>query len=236
VALPGLQPFLYIQGSNLSGGAFRTLDLSNPTAPAEVTAPPRRAQYAHDASSFVLRGARAAQCAAGHDPCEVYVDFNENTVDLWDTTDKAAPVQLSSTPYPGSGYTHSGWPTQDTLFLFIQDELDESSFGVNTQLRTLDISQLSAPFVSNIWTGPTAAIDHNGYVKGGAYYMSNYRRGLTILDIADPNDPQERAFFDTYPGNDNAFFNGAWGVYPYLPSGTIVVSDIERGLFVLREQ
>ncbi|MDQ3249980.1 MAG: SpaA isopeptide-forming pilin-related protein, partial [Chloroflexota bacterium] len=30
-------------------------------------------------------------------------------------------------------------------------------------------------------------------------------------------------------------FNGAWGVYPFLPSGTILVSDIEGGLFILRE-
>jgi choice-of-anchor B domain-containing protein len=115
-----------------------------------VIAPSRGQQYAHDATSFVLRGERAAQCAAGHDPCEVYVDYNENTVDLWDTTDKAAPVRLSSTPYPGSGYTHSGWPTRDNMFLFVQDELDEIDFGVNTQLRTMDISDLRAPFISHI--------------------------------------------------------------------------------------
>jgi len=236
VALPGLKPYLYIEGSNLNGGAFRTLDVSNPIVPVEVIKPARGQQYAHDATSFVLQGARAAQCSAGHDPCEVYVDYNENTVDLWDTTDKANPVRLSSTPYPGSGYTHSGWPTKDNMFLFVQDELDEINFGVNTQLRTLDISDLSAPFISNIWTGPTQAIDHNGYVKGSRFYFANYRRGVTILDIANPNDPQEIAFFDSYPGSDSAFFNGPWGVYPFLPSGTIVVSDIDRGLFILKEQ
>jgi hypothetical protein len=31
VALPGLKPYLYIEGSNLNGGAFRTLDVSNPS-------------------------------------------------------------------------------------------------------------------------------------------------------------------------------------------------------------
>jgi len=29
-------------------------------------------------------------------------------------------------------------------------------------------------------------------------------------------------------------FNGAWGVYPYLPSGNLLASDIEEGLFVLK--
>ncbi|HHN78484.1 MAG TPA: hypothetical protein ENK11_07420, partial [Phycisphaerales bacterium] len=30
-----------------------------------------------------------------------------------------------------------------------------------------------------------------------------------------------------------AQFNGAWSVYPFFPSGTVIVSDIERGLFIL---
>src|SRR5262245_20053560 len=96
--------------------------------------------------------------------------------------------------------------------------------------RTLDIA------ISEYTVTRTQAIDHNGYVKGSRFYFANYRRGFTILDVADPNDPHEIAFFDSYPGSDAAFFNGPWGVYPFLPSGTIVVSDIDRGLFILREQ
>lgn len=236
-ALPGHSPYAYILGSNRNGGAYRVLDIaSDPVQPIEVTAPPAGSQYVHDATSMIVDDQRTAECAPGHDPCEIYIDFNESSVDLWDTTDKSAPVQISSTPYSGSGYTHSGWYSEDKMFIFIQDEIDELSFGNNSTLRTLDIRRLSQPFVSNIWVGPTGAIDHNGFVSGDKYYMSNYRRGLTILDIADPNDPQEIAFFDTYPDNNNASFNGAWGVFPYLPSGNLLVSDIERGLFILREQ
>jgi len=29
--------------------------------------------------------------------------------------------------------------------------------------------------------------------------MSNYERGLTVLDISDPTAPVEASFFDTYP-------------------------------------
>ena len=43
----------------------------------------------------------------------------------------------------------------------------------------------------------------------------------------------EIAFFDTFPANDDASFSGAWSVYPYLPSGTIIVSDRDSGLFIL---
>ena len=65
--------------------------------------------------------------------------------------------------------------------------------------------------------GQTAARDHNGFSKGNFYYMSNYQRGLTILDVTSPNNPSEHAFFDTYPDGDSVSYNGAWGTYPYLP-------------------
>jgi choice-of-anchor B domain-containing protein len=238
VALPDMTPYAYVLGSNLDLGAFRILALSDPVAPVEVTSPPSGTEYVHDVTSVIITDARASACHPGHNPCEVMVDYNENTVDLWDVTDKANPLMLSSMPYENSAYTHSGWWSRDKKFVFIQDELDEQDIGLNTTVRTVDISDLTRPFVSNVWTGPTRAIDHNGFAKGDRYYISNYRRGLTILDIADPNEPREAAFFDTFPdpADDGPFFNGAWGTYPYLPSGTILVSDIEGGLFLLREQ
>ena len=45
----------------------------------------------------------------------------------------------------------------------------------------------------------------------------------------------EVGFFDTYPENDNTSFNGAWNVYPYFNSGNIIISDINRGLFIIRK-
>jgi choice-of-anchor B domain-containing protein len=234
-ALPGLTPYVYILGSNRNGGAFRTLDISDPVNPVEVTPPPGNARYVHDATSLTITDARTSQCAPGHNPCELFIDFNESTVDIWDTTDKNNPFRISSTPYSGASYTHSGWWSQDKNFIFIQDELDEANRGFNTTLYTLDIMDLTNPFVSNTWTGPTRAIDHNGFTLGNKYYMSNYRRGLTILDVSNPNAPVETAFFDTYPDSNGTSFNGAWGVFPYLPSGKILVSDIERGLVILRE-
>ena len=37
----------------------------------------------------------------------------------------------------------------------------------------------------------------------------------------------------TYPDGDTSDLPGAWSVYPYLPSGTIIVSDTNNGLFIL---
>ena len=43
--------------------------------------------------------------------------------------------------------------------------------------------------------------------------------------------------FDTYlsPAANSAGTDGAWGVYPFLTSGTLLVSDIENGMFLLRK-
>jgi choice-of-anchor B domain-containing protein len=240
VTVTGSTAYAYILGSNKSNGAYHILDLTNPITPVEVT-PPQSIDYAHDATTLVITDSRTAACAPSHSPCDLLVDYNATSIDLWDVTDKSTPFKISSTTYEAAVYIHSGWWSADKQYLFIQDESDErDGFGPNfppvyTTLHTLDISDLANPFISNAWTGPTTARDHNGFTKGDRYYMSNYQRGLTILDIADPNDPQQVAFFDTYPPGDNSPYAGAWGVYPYLPSGTIIVSDMQGGLFLLRE-
>lgn len=235
-ALPGLTPYLYVAGSNAANGAFRVFNLADPINPSLEKVAPAGTGYVHDATSLVITDSRTSACSNAHNPCELFVDFNELTVDIWDTTDLSAPVMLSSTGYSGASYTHSGWWSEDKMTIFIQDELDEQSLGLNTTLRALDISDLADPQIVGTYTGQTAAIDHNGFTLGNYYYMSNYRRGLSVIDVSDPTIMKDVALFDTFsvPQENSANFNGAWGAYPYLPSGNILVSDIEYGLFVVK--
>jgi choice-of-anchor B domain-containing protein len=235
-ALPDLTPYIYVEGSNNDGGAFRVFNLDDPTNPQLVATAPSGSGYVHDATSLVITDDRTSACLNGHNPCELFIDFNERTVDIWDMTDMSTPTMLSSTGYSGASYTHSGWWSEDTMTIFIQDELDEQTLGLNTTLRALDISDLANPQIVGTYTGQTAAIDHNGFTLGNYYYMSNYQRGLSIIDVSDPTNMTDVAFFDTYsiPDANTANFNGAWGTYPYLPSGNILVSDIEYGLYVLK--
>jgi hypothetical protein len=68
-------------------------------------------------------------------------------------------------------------------------------------------------------------------------YQANYRSGLRILDISNPENPREVGFFKTAPYYDNGpGYNGAWSVYPYFKSGSIVVNSIEQGLFVVKHR
>jgi len=243
--LEGSTPTLILAGPNRSDGRFRSYDLGNPQTPSFIAAPATPAGqpggdrlYMHDAASMRITDARKdTQCVnAGSSPyCEVLFDFNESTVDIWDVTLPSSPVRLSRTPYSNADYVHSGWWSEDKQYLFVQDETDERDRGLQTTLRTFSIADLTAPSLAGSWTGPTTAIDHNGFVRGNRYYMSNYARGLTILDISNPAAPSAVGRFDTYPASDTVGFPGAWGGIPFLPSGNLLISDIDSGFYVVAD-
>ena len=239
IALTGTEPLLHVAGSNRSNGAFRTYSLLNPESLSlqYQMAGASRNDYTHDASSLLITDSRAqTDCVNATDiGCNVLLDFNENTLRIWDHSSANQAVELSSSNYPFAEYTHSGWWTEDKQFVIVHDELDEQRHNINTTLNIFEISSLTQPTLVGTWTGPTRAIDHNGFVRGNHYFMSNYERGMTVLDITQAASPIQIGFFDTYPVSNNAAFNGAWGVYPFLPSGIILVSDINSGLFVLRD-
>ena len=117
------------------------------------------------------------------------------------------------------------------------DELDERNFGNNTKTIVFDFKDLDNPSFSFNYFGPTEAIDHNGYTKGSNYYLANYRAGVRIIDISQIESQTftEIGYFDTYPESDSAAFDGVWNVYPYFASENIVISDINRGLFIIRK-
>jgi choice-of-anchor B domain-containing protein len=234
IALPGRPPILYLAGSNVDAGAFRAFDLGNTIAPALVSRSLNG--YMHDGTGTVLRDpAQIAGCPAGGPSCEVLADFNEDRLQLWDVTAADAPQLLSVLSHATATYVHSGSWSEDGRYLFMHDELDERDRGLDTQLYVVDAADLGTPVITGTWTGPNQAIDHNGYPRGNRYYISNYTRGLTVLDLTEPAAPVTVGHFDTFPLSDNPVFSGAWGVYPYMPSRVLLVSDIESGLFVLRD-
>ena len=66
-------------------------------------------------------------------------------------------------------------------------------------------------------------------------YQSDYVAGLRVVDVKDPKAPKEVGFFDTVPVGENVpGFAGSWSNYPYFKSGTILVTSMRDGLFVLK--
>jgi choice-of-anchor B domain-containing protein len=241
IALEDATPQVHIMGSKNHFGALRSYALSDPLTLGATYSPTfanKSDDYTHDASSLLIKDQRAqTDCTQATElGCLLMLDFNEKEMRLWDHTNVNQADQLSSSTYPNAEYTHSGWWSEDKQFVIVHDELDEQRHSLLTTINIFDISSLTNPQLAGTWTGPTRAIDHNGFVRGNRYYMSNYERGMTVLDISDPAAPLEVGYFDTYPVSDNAAFNGAWGVYPFLPSGIILVSDINSGLFILQDE
>jgi choice-of-anchor B domain-containing protein len=234
VSLNGEPPLLVIAGSNIGDGRYRAYSLADPADPVFVAGAPLDG-YMHDASSIVITDARKdTQCINAGDRCEVLFDFNEDVANLWDVSIPENPQSLGSASYAGFGYVHSGWWSEDRQYMFVHDEADEQQ-GLNTTLRVFSIADLRSPVQAGTWTGPTRAIDHNGYVRGNRYYMSNYSRGLTVLDITDPTTPVTVGRLDTFPFSDASSFVGAWGAYPFFFSNTVAVSDIDSGLYLARD-
>ena len=155
-----------------------------------------------------------------------------------DVTDKVSPVALANLTDPMQGYSHQGWLTPDQQYFLHNDELDELARGLNTTTRIFDVRDLDAPTLVSAVQHGTTSIGHNAYTEGRYLFASNYTSGLRVFDttgVADGALP-EVAYFDVYPANDNASFEGGtWSNYPYFRQKKVVaVSSMDSGLFVLR--
>lgn len=232
IAINEATGFAYAIGSGTCSGGLHMVNIQNPTTPTNAGCFSSDG-YTHDTQCVIYNGPDTTY--QGHEIC---FNSNEDTVTIVDVTNKAAPVQLSRTPYPGSGYTHQGWLTEDHLYFLFDDELDEQSFGHNTRTRILNVSDLNSPTLTGFFDSPTPAIDHNLYTLGNYAYEANYRSGLRILDITNVASANltQFGYFDIYPSNDSPSFNGSWSTYPYFESGTVIISGIEQGLFMVRPQ
>ena len=188
--------------------------------------------YSHDAQVVTYNGPDADYTGQ-----EIFIGANENQVAIVDITDKDNPMQISTFQYANIGYTHQGWFSEDQRYFILGDELDEIQLGFDSRTMVFDLSDLDNPVLHYTYLGNTAAIDHNGYVKGDVFYLANYTAGVRILDLSgiDGQSIVEEGFFDTYPSNNTAAFEGVWSVYPYFESEKIIVNDINSGLFVIKK-
>ncbi len=220
--------FAYAVGTNTYGGGPHVINIQNPTNPVAAGGYPG---YSHDAQVVTYNGPDTDYAGS-----EIFIGSNEDEVVILDVSDKSNPVEIATLTYQNVGYTHQGWFTEDMQYFIFGDETDELYFGGNTRTIVLDLNDLDNPSIHMEYTGTTPAIDHNGYVNGNLYYLANYTAGVRVIDISGINNQSmsEIRSFDTYPENNNVNFNGAWNVYPYFASGNILISDINRGLLIVR--
>ncbi len=189
--------------------------------------------YSHDAQVVTYNGPDP-----DYQGREILIGSNQVEIVIADITDKNNPVNISKISYSQVGYTHQGWFTEDMRYFLLGDELDETNAGFNTRTIIFDFQDLDNPAFHMTYTGPTRAIDHNGYVKDNKFYMANYQAGLRVIDLTDiaSGNLTEIGFFDSFPTANSANFSGAWNVYPFFASGNIIISDINAGFLLVKEQ
>lgn len=224
--------FGYAVGTNTCGAGLHMVDLRDPGNPrfAGCYEDPDHG-YIHDVQCVTYKGPDRR-----FNRHEICFASNETALLIVDVTDKAKPVRLARKSYEGVGYTHQAWLTEDHKFLLMDDELDEVFLESNTRTYLWNLAKLTDPKHFSTYVGPTVATDHNQFVKGGLLYQANYRAGLRILDLSNVARGRltETGYFDIVPDSDNPGFDGAWAVFPWLPSGSLIVSGMSQGLYVLR--
>lgn len=214
-------------------GAPIIFDVSVPLAPVPVGVMGENG-YAHDSLCVVYKG--VDKRFKGNEIC---FNFNgsDHVVNIYDVT--ANPMQpelVGSGTYKSAAYVHSGALTKDQSYLISTDEADETDAGTPSTLYIWDVRNLTKPKMIGSFVAKSATVDHNVYSEEDALYHANYVNGFRILDLADASKAklEEVAWFDTRPESDQAEFSGAWGAYPYLPSGNVLVGDMGGAFFVVR--
>ena len=223
--------FAYVVGTETFLGGPHFIDISTPTTPTSAGGY-GGSGYTHDAQVVTYNGPDMDYVGR-----EILLASNEDVVVIADVTDKENPQLIATVSQDNVGYIHQGWFDENHTIYYANDEFDETEFGFNSRTLVFDLTDLDNPVYTGPYFGPTQAIDHNLYVKDFDLYLTNYTAGLRVADISGNSldNITDIGSFDTHPENNDTEFNGAWSVYPYFDSGNIIISDITRGLFVIRK-
>lgn len=203
----------YIFGAFYSRGGAIILDLNNDPMDPEVVGI-YDVNYLHDG---VVRGDTLWGSAV-----------NLGQLQVIDVSDKSDPelVSLWTTP---SSFTHNAWLSDDNRYIFTTDEVRNGSIAAYDALNIFN------PIELDIWmVNDTSIIPHNTHYFDDFLITSHYTYGINIIDVKRPKNMIETGRYDTSPDYRYEGLNGCWGAYPYLPSGNILATDIEEGLYVFK--
>jgi choice-of-anchor B domain-containing protein len=222
--------YAYGVGTNVDSGGPHFVNIQDPLNPVNEGGF-SGAGYCHDAQVVIYNGPDTDYTGR-----EILFGSNENEVVIIDVSDKLNPQTISTINYNNLEYTHQGWLTEDHRYFLLGDEQDEINIGLDSRTIIFDFDDLDNPQLSFEYFGPTPATDHNGYVKGTKFYLSNNAAGIRVVDLSDisTGNISEEGYFDSYPEHNNSGYIGAWSIYPFFDSGNIVISDRTSGFILIK--
>jgi choice-of-anchor B domain-containing protein len=218
-------PKLYMLGTNTGAErdgyiVYSLADPANPTllGSFNLTSGAFMGGYLHD--GYVIRDT-------------LYANHEGRGMYAYDVSDWSAPTELGQLDgYVEEGYNHSCGRTDNGNIMVMCDETTDTGVKVVDISDPMDMQVISV-FRSTLNAPDLRSLAHNPYVMGDSLVvLSYYGDGVQVWDIRDPANPRRLAYYDTTPGS-SSYTNGIWGAYPWLPSGNILGSDMENGLFVL---
>ena len=146
-----------------------------------------------------------------------------------DVTNPSNTEIIGSVSTPGQ-FTHNAWVSDDGTHVFTTDEVSSGFIGA---YNVTDLSNIIE--TDRIQTAAGSdVIPHNVHVLHDYVITSYYTEGVTIHDASFPEQLFEVGHFDTSPNYSGDGYNGCWGAYPFLPSGNILASDMQEGLYILQ--
>lgn len=244
-------------------GDFRLIDITDPASPVEVSdwgvisdpvpGLPVAGQGCDPDGNY------GHSATPSEDGKLAFVAYWDSGFIALDVTDPAHPVYKGRTVYPsdadGDGHSSSYDDARELLFTADEDFCKtgpgtEPGFGY---LRIFDVSNLASPEQIGSYRTPNSAgtrdvaagdyTIHLTELVGTTLYASWYSDGLRVIDVADPRNPREVAYFvppagqnPIKPAQRSVLTNTTqvWGVAVDEASGLIYLSDMNTGLWIVR--
>jgi len=230
IAINEATGFAYCVGSNTFNGGLHIVDINDPLVPV-LAGELSIDGYTHDTQVVIYNGPDTEWVGK-----EVAFLCNATKFSIADVTDKLDVQLISTKTYTDLGYTHQGWLTEDHKFFLLDDEMDETNFGMTTRTLIWNVQDLDNPIHIGSFMSANASSDHNMYTRGNYVYQSNYSGGLRILNLENVASANlfEAGYFDTEPLSNAVGYNGSWSNYPYFESRNVIVTSMFNGFFVVK--
>jgi len=221
--------YKFLNGCNASfvtNGGVAIMDCLDPENPvirgkAGVATGGNTNGYVHDCKA---RNDTLWTCNIYTGYCTIYNIANKDSLKVIRSFKEYAPGGVSTHTIDFHKYTNK--------YMYVCDEIVSPTVG---KMNIWDISNPTSYIQVGTWnpTNITTADVHNMTVYGNYGVIANYTAGIRLVDLSNPAVPNEIAWYDTYPSNNAAAFNGCWEIFMF-PSKKIIGSDIQTGLYVVK--